>query len=225
MPLAAHQLAFLGQIIPAAVEACVPRGVPPQVCVAQAVFESGWGKSAPYYNYFGLHGTGNDGSFVAVTAEYTGTAKDGGLKAVKVPFAKYKTAQDGVAAYAERVTRGTFSGSTAYADDPAAFVVFIWGRGYATDIDYPAHIAQVGHSIANHSKELPEGPYRAFAESCRIGFTPELAAVVKQLQAVPAGTQRRKLTTALMPEAAKAAKGGSGWGWAAAGVVAAILWG
>ncbi len=47
-------------------------GVPSSVTIAQAILESGWGKSAPGYNLFGLKGEGPAGSTLRAVIEYRG---------------------------------------------------------------------------------------------------------------------------------------------------------
>ena len=86
--------------------------IPPQVCTAQAWLESGEGKFAPHYNYFGLMG--------------------------KRGLLKFATQEEGLQAY-RRTLENHFTGAFRFYD-PKQFAKYVSTHGYATDPHYLAKI-------------------------------------------------------------------------------------
>jgi len=78
-------------------------GVPASVVTAQAILESGYGKSVPTddekysYNLFGIKGEGTNGAVKCTTSEYN---KDGKYK-IKDSFAAYNNYQDSINKHSE----------------------------------------------------------------------------------------------------------------------------
>src|SRR5262249_44453450 len=73
VPQTGAQEAFISQIAPGAVAAQQRYGVPASVTIAQAIDESGWGRSelaSQDHNLFGIKGTGPAGSVEMPTQEY-----------------------------------------------------------------------------------------------------------------------------------------------------------
>lgn len=68
--------AFVNTYAPAARNIAARTGVPVLVMLAQAALESGWGKSAPSFNFFGVKATGWSGDKqLLTTTEYGATEK------------------------------------------------------------------------------------------------------------------------------------------------------
>lgn len=61
---------FIDSLLPAAIEESARTGVDPRIIVAQAAQETGWGKSAPGNNYFGIKSHGQAGGNTLATTEY-----------------------------------------------------------------------------------------------------------------------------------------------------------
>ncbi len=62
---------FIQMIGPTAREVCLAYNLPASVCIAQAIIESGWGKSlAGAYNYFGRKAVSSDEQEPHATQEY-----------------------------------------------------------------------------------------------------------------------------------------------------------
>lgn len=149
--LEAYKLAFMAHVIPAAIKACTANNVPYQICCAQAALESGYGKKAAHYNFWGIKGSGDAGSQNWVSKEW----KHGKYVIKTQQFAKFSSAEVAFDAYAKLVSSGEFfKGSTAFANDPAAFVAYLWGGGYASDPHYVTSVLGVCHTFAKHLPEL-----------------------------------------------------------------------
>jgi flagellum-specific peptidoglycan hydrolase FlgJ len=126
---------FIQLVAPMAQRAEQETGVPASVTLAQAILESGFGKTAHRAdnNLFGVKGHGNAGSVSLWTREYYG----GRWHKVRDRFAAYKTLSDSVVAHGKLL-----SGSRIYtramkvADDPIAFAKMLQKCGYATDPHY-----------------------------------------------------------------------------------------
>lgn len=182
---------------------CPKYGVSPAVCVAQAILESGWGffrlrrlnkalkntkqsrlERKRGYNYFGIKGSGDAGVQVWKTKEYRGTKKDGKLVVIKDNFAKYSSRDAGIRAYCKFITKKRYAAAAnVFINDPARYIVYIWGKGYATSINYPRKIVDVMNSIAYHSHD----------KSYQVKIDEKLDIIIKKLQKVPAGRKRWQL--------------------------------
>ena len=83
-----HRRAFLVKVTPGALEAAVTHCVPPSVTVAQAVLESGWGRSglARHGNLFGIKSGARRGGVSMKTRE----VQDGRSRLERARFATFK---------------------------------------------------------------------------------------------------------------------------------------
>ena len=89
------QAAFIATLAPAAQQAQKEFGIPASITIAQAILESGWGKTrlaADYNNFFGIKQVdGEDSAYVAfATHEYI----RGAYEVVNAKFAWYRTPAD-----------------------------------------------------------------------------------------------------------------------------------
>lgn len=191
--LAKEKMAWLEQFMPAAERVCAQYGVPPQVCVAQAALESGWGKKAGGFNYFGMKGSGSAGSQSWATQE----VKQGQKVAVTSKFAKFSSMDDALHAYCKMLTQNTNfkPAMERFSKDPARFVTWLWGMGYATALDYPHTLIGVMRTI-----------YRATGNpTYDVHADPKLEYAIKQIRNAKVneknaemGKQRRQLTQVLL---------------------------
>lgn len=201
----AYRLDFLKAVLPAAATACPPTNVPPQVCVAQAALETGWGGAKKavaqgltfqefgektHWNLFGIKGTGNAGTQVWPTKEYVGVkGKDGHYKVIDDNFAAYSSLSAGVQAHCRFFDGGFYKkAKVLFPKDPAWFLTWIWAGGYATEPEYVTRVVGVMQSIASMTHD----------ESYKVTLDAELSAIVTQLQAVKGGSLRRARREALM---------------------------
>jgi flagellum-specific peptidoglycan hydrolase FlgJ len=127
--------AFISQIAPGAVATQQKYGVPASVTIAQAIEESGWGRSALAtmdHNLFGIKGTGPAGSDPRPTQEY----EDGQPVARVALFRVYHNVAESIDDHGKLLaTSGYYRQAMADRQDPNAFANALTGV-YATDPDY-----------------------------------------------------------------------------------------
>jgi hypothetical protein len=122
--------------------------IPLAVMVAQSAIETGFGKSAPGNNYFGMKGSGTAGSNLLMTRE---EMTPGDETSIRQNFAAYSKVSDSFEKYAELITGNSrYNYATqAYAMDPEKFIIYVWGKGYATDSSYPNSVVSASKQIAD----------------------------------------------------------------------------
>lgn len=183
---------FLQNAYPIAKEMEQKYGVPAIVTLSMASLESGYGKSSigPAKNFFGMKGEGPEGSFSAETMEeYTSGEKT----KIKDGFRMYSSMKDSFEDYAKTLSTSSRYSYAArkYFNDPAKFILYIWGNGYATDSEYFFSLVGVSSTIARILGE----------PSLRINPTPEDMALAKKLSKLdPQTGERRNQTLALLGE-------------------------
>lgn len=132
------QTDFITLIAPHAIAACQDTTLFPSVCIAQAILETGWGRSIPGNNLFGMKATGKpnanwDGSAVACsTYEYINGVKT----RVVSKFRKYKSYEDSFRDHNRLFLFSKRYTSVLSATTPEAQAKAIKACGYATDPKY-----------------------------------------------------------------------------------------
>lgn len=108
--------------------------------IAQAILESGWGKSklaSTYFNYFGLKcGTKWTGKSVNLTTQEEYTA--GTLTTIKDNFRVYDSMEEGVKGYFEFIQLSRYQNLKGITD-PKTYLETIKADGYATSSTYVAN--------------------------------------------------------------------------------------
>ena len=123
---------FIAAVAPGAMFADVTADVPASVTIAQAIIESGWGKSAPGYNLFGMKGEGPAGSERRRVVEY----RHGRRGVRKDAFRAYHSFTESLEDHARVLsTSARYAAAREVAEDPAAYAAALQGR-YATDPKY-----------------------------------------------------------------------------------------
>jgi hypothetical protein len=174
------KLAFVQSITAAAAKECPKHGIPPQVCVAQAILESGWGKAAAGFNCFGIKGSGDAGTQVWKTREFLG----GQWITIDDHFAKYSSFEAAVAAYCALLQKGRYKGAIgAFGHDPARFISYVWSSGYATAPNYPSYVCGVMRAAG----KLTGDP------TYNVTIDAPLEAVIGRMKAVAFGKARMKV--------------------------------
>lgn len=112
--------------------------------IAQAILESGWGKSklaADYYNYFGMKcGTKWTGPSVNMTTQEEYAA--GTLTTIKDNFRVYDNMEDGVKGYFEFIQLSRYENLKGITD-PQKYIETIKNDGYATSSTYVDSLMQI----------------------------------------------------------------------------------
>jgi flagellum-specific peptidoglycan hydrolase FlgJ len=127
--------AFINAVAPGAIAAQRRYGVPASVTIAQAIDESGWGRSVlatQDNNLFGIKGTGPAGSQQLATSEY----QNGQLVPTTSPFRIYHSVAESINDHGKLLaTSAYYRAAMASRTDPNAFAQALTGV-YATDPQY-----------------------------------------------------------------------------------------
>lgn len=132
--------AFIRLYEQAAIDAQKRTGVPASVSMAQAILESGAGRSGltkKAKNFFGIKGRGPAGSVSMRTREET---RGGASYYVNAPFRAYNTAGESFEDHAQFLLGNRYRGALAYRGDPKAYAQHIASAGYATDRNYAGKV-------------------------------------------------------------------------------------
>jgi hypothetical protein len=135
--------------------------------IAQAIIESGWGKSqlaAKYHNYFGLKcGSSWKGKSVNMSTKEEYTA--GTLTTIKDNFRVFDSLEDGIKGYFDFINTSRYSNLKGVTD-PETYVKNIKADGYATSSTYVTTIMNCiksynltqydGASVADAKKSVSE---------------------------------------------------------------------
>jgi flagellar protein FlgJ len=138
---ATSNAAFIARTAPPAQASMRKYRVPASVTVAQAILESGWGRSAlaaKDHNYFGMKCFGGPGGIAIGCRTYATRECDGSrCFAVRDSFRVYRTAADSFADHGKQLaTLARYKKAMKYARDPNRFATEIHKAGYATSPTY-----------------------------------------------------------------------------------------
>ena len=135
--------AFIDTYARAAIESQKKTGVPASVTMAQAILESGWGKSGltrDANNFFGMKGSGPAGSVTVRTREVV----NGHSIYINAAFRKYHNAQESFADHGNLLKNASrYRPAFAYKNNPEQFAREIQKSGYATDPHYASTLISI----------------------------------------------------------------------------------
>jgi hypothetical protein len=140
---------FINSILPAAIEEGKRTGVDPRIIVAQAAQETGWGKSAPGNNLFGIKSHGQAGGNSLMTTEYV----NGSPVQERASFRGYDSPEDSVRGYGDFITQNPRYADFRNAQGLDAQLSALQASGYATDPNYSRSVGAIARGI-----QLPGGP-------------------------------------------------------------------
>lgn len=135
-----EQEKFLHNLLPAVLRLRDRSGLPASVVLAQAILESGWGRSRlarRNRNLFGIKAHRRTAAVVYTTTEYRG----GKRQREKARFAHYDSYDACLADYARLLARPRYAPAREVAHDPFAFARALKRCGYATDPRYAQKLA------------------------------------------------------------------------------------
>ncbi|MBO0809661.1 MAG: glycoside hydrolase family 73 protein, partial [Actinobacteria bacterium] len=138
----AAQQAFIRDVAPGALDSQRRYGVPAAVTIAQAIDESGWGRSdlaVHAHNLFGIKGTGPAGQRTLATLEY----EHGRRVTRQASFRAYHSVAESIADHGRLLaTSHYYRRAMADRHDPNAFAAALTGV-YATDPGYGASLIRL----------------------------------------------------------------------------------
>jgi len=128
---------FIASIAPGAKAAHIAHGVPASATMAQAILESGWGKSGLTTKACNLFGIKADSSWHGDSVLMPTTEYFKGVKTtVNAPFRKYATLADSIEDHALFLRNNKRYAPAFLCSDGCGFAVSIARCGYATDPKY-----------------------------------------------------------------------------------------
>jgi len=137
------QQAFIAQMYPYALEASNATGVDPRIIIAQSAQETGWGRSAPNFNFFGIKSHGQPGGAVLSTTE----VGPSGAYTANESFRRYGSMGESVQDYANFINRNPRYEPFRTAQGLDAQLAALQGTGYATDPNYARSVGNIARSI------------------------------------------------------------------------------
>lgn len=138
-----NQQEFIESILPAAIEEGQRTGVDPRIIVAQAAQETGWGKSAPGNNFFGIKSHGQDGGNSLMTTEYV----DGQPVKMRDSFRAYGSPAESVRGYGDFITQNPRYKPLREAQGLDNQLAALQASGYATDPNYSRSVGSIARGI------------------------------------------------------------------------------
>lgn len=141
--LSGNRQKFIDTLMPAAIEASKRTGVDPRIIVAQAAQETGWGRSAPGNNYFGIKSHGQSGGQTFTTHEVI----NGQRVKIRDSFRSFASPQDSVAGYADFITTNPRYTNFRNAQGLDAQLSALQASGYATDPNYSNAVGAIARAI------------------------------------------------------------------------------
>lgn len=143
---------FVASLLPAAMEESKRTGVDPRIIVAQAAQETGWGRSAPGNNYFGIKSHGQGGGQNLATHEYV----NGKRVNVNDSFRTFESPADSVRGYGDFILQNPRYESLRTAQGLDGQLQALQASGYATDPNYSRSVGAIARGI-----RLPKTPAAA----------------------------------------------------------------
>lgn len=191
MKRAERKRRFIEEFVPFAREVCDFHDVPWQVCVVQAYVESSWGfrglASEEHNNRWGIKAgrVYSPATTLKLTTEFL---KQGKVK-VNAKFASWPTMEEGIVGWIKFMERKRYKRPLTwnFADDPARFITWIWGRGYATA---PRYVERYVRSAMKLAEKIGDASLRAEID-------PYLERCIKEIRKATPGKERYEVTSSL----------------------------
>lgn len=142
-PQGGNREAFIEQMMPHAIRVSQETGLDPRIIIAQAAQETGWGKSAPGNNYFGIKSHGKSGGNTFATNEVV----DGQTVRINDSFRGYEGMGDSVDGYAQFLQENPRYRDMLAAGDLDGQLAALGKSGYATDPNYAQSVGSIARNI------------------------------------------------------------------------------
>lgn len=135
---------FISAMMPHAIRVSQETGLDPRLVIAQAAQETGWGRSAPNNNFFGIKSHGKSGGANLGTFEYSGGQKTN----VTDSFRTYGGMGESASDYSKFLRENPRYREMLAAPDLAGQVAALGASGYATDPNYASSVGAIANSIS-----------------------------------------------------------------------------
>jgi flagellum-specific peptidoglycan hydrolase FlgJ len=134
---------FTNSVMPLAQAASEKTGIDPRLITAQAALETGYGKSAPGNNLFGIKSHGQPGGNVLPTTEVV----NGQPVRTTDSFAAYASPADSANGYADFINKNPRYAPLKAAQGLEAQAAALGQSGYATDPNYGQKVLKIAQSL------------------------------------------------------------------------------
>ena len=131
--------AFYSQYLPYAQSVSQRTGLDPRLVLAQAALESGWGKSAPNGNFFGIKSHGRPNGQTLVTSEY----ENGQYVPQEASFRTYAGPEQSFYDYGSFILDNPRYQPVMDAGDFQGQIAAMGASGYATDPEYSRKLSRI----------------------------------------------------------------------------------
>jgi len=135
--------AFIEAMMPHALRVSEATGLDPRLVIAQAAQETGWGRSAPGNNFFGIKSHGRKGGSNLATQEVI----NGQRVTVRDSFRGYADMGESADDYAAFLKSNPRYSDMLAAKDLDGQIAALGRSGYATDPNYARSVASIANSI------------------------------------------------------------------------------
>lgn len=143
---------FYESLLPYAMSVTERTGLDPRLVLAQAALETGYGKSAPNYNFFGIKSHGRSGGQNLMTSEFEG----GRMVQKPQSFRGYSDPSESFEDYASFLLENPRYGDVLAATDLESQIAAMGESGYATDPDYALKLSQIASRFPDAPQATPE---------------------------------------------------------------------
>lgn len=141
--IGASQEEFISSLLPVAIEESKRTGVDPRIIVGQAALETGWGKSAPGNNYFGIKSHGQAGGNQLATTEVI----NGKPVRITDSFRAYQSPAESVRGYGDFILQNPRYEGLRTAQGLDGQLEALQASGYATDPNYGNKVGSIARAI------------------------------------------------------------------------------
>ncbi len=178
-----NQTEFVNAIMPHAMKVSEQTGLDPRLVIAQSALETGWGKSAPGNNFFGIKSHGRAGGNTMPTTEVV----NGQPVRVNDSFRAYSDMGESAGDYAAFLRANPRYRDVLGAQGLDAQIEAMARSGYATDPEYGAKLRQIASSLQTPDG-MPTTPVPSNAAP--MSYAPGQQAIASAAPQQPAQGQR-----------------------------------
>jgi hypothetical protein len=163
-PPSGNQAEFVKAMMPHAMKVAQETGLDPRLVIAKSALETGWGKSAPGNNFFGVKSHGQPGGNNLATNEVI----NGQNVRTNDSFRAYGGMGESAADYAAFLKKNPRYGEMLKSEGLEAQIAALGRSGYATDPNYAQKISSIAGGI-----QLPQGQPQPMQVASAGGMTPD----------------------------------------------------
>ena len=151
---------FQQQYMPFAQSVSKRTGLDPRLVLAQAALETGYGRSAPNNNFFGIKSHGQSGGNTLMTQEFEG----GQMVNTPQSFRGYEGPEQSFQGYADFILNNPRYGDVMAQNDLAGQIGAMGQSGYATDPNYASKLSSIAQRFGDSNQFIADDAMRAIGQ-------------------------------------------------------------